>query len=188
MLAFSTAAEAADCDDAKAYADDAYTYARRAYNATTLSELHRNAKKAMDAASSAESEASSCGCSDAESSASDAYSYARKALREDDFDEAQSYARKARNAADELVSQLNDCDDKKFVGPTYHAFSRERPPRAEAEAARRLPRLKIHRQERSAAAVTPCGRTRTRRFSAGPTNGRSSAATPDCVKTQLTVL
>jgi hypothetical protein len=24
---------------------------------------------------------------------------------------------------------------------TYHAFSRERPPRAEAEAARRLPRL-----------------------------------------------
>src|SRR5687768_6789284 len=57
---------------------------------------------------------------------------------------------------------------------TYHAFSCERPSRANGRAARRL-RPIIEMQ--SAAAVTPCKMRCRRRFSAGPANGRSSAAT-----------
>jgi hypothetical protein len=47
------------------------------------------------------------------------------------------------NGDDVLVRHALILPAARAVGLTYHAFSRERPPRAEAEAARRLPRLKI---------------------------------------------
>jgi hypothetical protein len=107
---FTQPAFAADCSSASSSADDAYTYSRRGYNASDLSELHYYAKKAMNAAEEAESEANDCGCEQAASEASDAYSYARRAYRENNFDYAQSYIRRARSSADDAISYLSSCD------------------------------------------------------------------------------
>ena len=101
---------AGDCSSALSSADDAYTYARRGYNASALDELQDYARKAMYAAEEAESEANDCGCEQAASEASDAYGYARRAYREDDFDYAQTYMRRARSSADDAMSYLNSCD------------------------------------------------------------------------------
>jgi hypothetical protein len=62
------------------------------------------------------------------------------------------------------------------VRPTTHPISCARPPRAKSDAARQLPRLTIALAEaicncRDAAAQRPA-----RRGSAGPANGRASAA------------
>ena len=107
---FSPPVFAGDCSSALSSADDAYTYARRGYNASDLNELQYYARKAMYAAEEAEGEANDCGCEQAASEASDAYGYARRAYREDDFDNAQSYIRRARSAADVAMSYLNSCD------------------------------------------------------------------------------
>jgi hypothetical protein len=72
-----------------AFADcsDAYSYAKKGYNSDNIDDVHRYAKKAMNAAEE-------CRCEDA-------YGYARKAYRSDDLDEATNYMRKAKSAADD---------------------------------------------------------------------------------------
>ena len=60
---------------------------KKGYNSDNIDDVHRYAKKTMNAAEE-------CRCEDA-------YIYARKAYRSDDLDEATNYMRKAKSAADD---------------------------------------------------------------------------------------
>jgi hypothetical protein len=97
------------CSDATSSLEDGLKYAKKAYDADNLEELHDYARKAMKSASDAESYASDCKCNDAENAASDAAKYAKKAYNEDDFSDAQSYIKKARGYCDDALSAANDC-------------------------------------------------------------------------------
>ena len=103
-----------DCDDVKSYAEDAYSFFKKAYNASSLDDAQSYAKKGMNEASSAEDEAddSDCDCEDAESAASDAYSYGKKAYNSDNLSDAQYYAKKAMNSASEITDEAEDCEDE----------------------------------------------------------------------------
>ena len=114
ISAFSLNNNKKDCDDVKSYADDAYSYFKKAYNASSLEDAQYYAKKGMNAASSAEDEAddSDCDCDDAESAASDAYSYGKKAYNSDNLSDAQYYAKKAMNSASEITDEAEDCENE----------------------------------------------------------------------------
>ena len=113
LTAFTINSNNKDCDDVKSYADDAYSYFRKAYNASSLEDAQYYAKKGMNAASSAEDEAddSDCDCDDAESAASYAYSYGKKAYNSDNISDAQYYAKKAMNSASEITDEAEDCEN-----------------------------------------------------------------------------
>ena len=124
--------------DANAYADDAYSFARKAYYADNLDDIQYYAKKAMSAAEdiqssasdaesyaiNAETYAAGCNCSYGEyyasetySAASDAstyadeiYSNARKAYNSDNLDDAQYYAKKAMRSAEDAQSSTSDTE------------------------------------------------------------------------------
>ena len=114
LSAFSVSAIQKDCDDAKSSADDAYSYFKKAYNASSLSDAQYYAKKGMNEASDAENEAddSDCDCSDAESEASDAYSYGKKAYNSSALNDAQYYAKKAMNSASSIIDEAEDCEEE----------------------------------------------------------------------------
>jgi hypothetical protein len=114
ITAFTITSNTKDCDDVKSYADDAYSYFKKAYNASSVEDAQMYAKKGMNAASSAEDEAddSYCDCDDAESSASDAYSYGKKAYNSDNLSDAQYYAKKAMNSASEITDEAEDCENE----------------------------------------------------------------------------
>ena len=63
-----------------------------------------------------------------------------------------------------------------FVGLTAHPISCARPPRAKSDAARQLPRLTIALAEANCNCRDAVARMPPRRGSAGPANGRASAA------------
>ncbi len=114
--------------DVQSYADDTYSYAKKACHANNLVDAQYYAKKAMkraedamSSASDAQSYASDCGCdngesyaSNAESYADDAYSYAKKAYNSDNLEDAQYYARKAKSRAEDCESEASsgefECD------------------------------------------------------------------------------
>ena len=98
-----------DCSEAYSSADDAYTYARRGYNASDLEEVHENARRAMSAADDAMSSSEDCECDDAYSAADDAHTYAKRAFNAEEFDVAVDYMRKAKSAADDAMSYAEDC-------------------------------------------------------------------------------
>ena len=106
---FATSVFAADCSDAYSYADDAYTQARRGYNADNLEDAEYYARKAMSDAEDAMSAAEDCSCDDAYSAADDAYTYARRAYRSGDYDDAIDYLRRAKSSADDAMSYADDC-------------------------------------------------------------------------------
>jgi ABC-type transporter lipoprotein component MlaA len=112
LSAFTMQSKRKDCDDLKSYAEDAYSYFRKAYKASSLDDVQAYAKKGMRASSDAEDEAddSDCDCDDAESSASDAYSYGKKAYNSDNLPDAQSYAKKAMNSASEITDEAENCE------------------------------------------------------------------------------
>lgn len=114
MTSFTKPSTKKDCDDVKSYADDAYSYFKKAYNAGSLDDAQSYAKKGMNASSSAEDEAddSECDCDDAESSASYAYSYGKKAYNSDNLSDAQYYAKKAMNLASEITDEAEDCENE----------------------------------------------------------------------------
>lgn len=114
ITAFRINTNQKDCDDVKSYADDAYSYFKKSYNANSLDDAQIYAKKGMNAASSAEDEAndSDCDCDDAESSASDAYSYGRKAYNSDNLSDAKYYAKKAMNSASDITDEAEDCENQ----------------------------------------------------------------------------
>ena len=114
LIAFTITGNKKDCDDVKSYADDAYSYFKKAYNSSSLEDANMYAKKGMNAASSAEDEAddSDCDCDDAESSASDAYSYGKKSNNSDNLSDAQYYAKKAMNSASEITDEAQDCENE----------------------------------------------------------------------------
>jgi hypothetical protein len=114
MSAFSMLSVKKDCDDAKSSADDAYSYYKKAYNSSNLSDAQTYAKKGMNEASDAESEAddSYCDCSDAESEASYAYSYGKKAYNSSNLSDAQYYAKKAMNSSSSIIDEAEDCENE----------------------------------------------------------------------------
>ena len=114
LTAFYKITSNKDCDDVKTYADDAYSYFKKAYNASTLDDAQSYAKKGMNESSSAEDEAedSECDCENAESAASDAYSYGKKSYNSDNLSDAQYYAKKAMNSASEIIDDAEDCENE----------------------------------------------------------------------------
>jgi hypothetical protein len=102
-----------DCDDVKSYADDAYSYFRKAYFANSIEDAQFYAKKGMGAAYDAEDEADDieCDCDDAETSASDSYSYGKKSYNSNKLSDAQYYAKKAMNSASEITDEAEDCEN-----------------------------------------------------------------------------
>jgi len=114
ITSFTITSNGKDCDDVKSYADDAYSYFKKAYNASSLEDAQYYAKKGMNAASNAEDEAddSDCDCDDAESAASDAYSYGKKAYNSDNLSDAQYYAKKAMYSASEISDEAEDCENE----------------------------------------------------------------------------
>jgi hypothetical protein len=113
LTAFTIQSNKKDCDDVKTYADDAYTYFKKAYNASSLDDAQTYAKKGMNASSDAEDEAddSDCDCDGAESSANDAYSYGKKAYNSEKLSDAQYYAKKAMKSASEITDEAEDCEE-----------------------------------------------------------------------------
>lgn len=111
---FSKGVIAKDCDDVKSYADDAYRYFKKSYNASTLEDAQYYAKKGMRASSDAESEAndSDCDCENAESEAGYAYSNGKKAYNASNLSDAQYYAKKAMNSASSITSEAEDCEEE----------------------------------------------------------------------------
>ena len=103
-----------ECNDVKSNADEAYTYFKKAYNASSLADAQSYAKKGMNASSSAEDEAddSECDCDDAESSASDSYSLGKKAYNSDNLSDAQYYSKKALNSASEITDKAEECENE----------------------------------------------------------------------------
>ena len=114
ITAFTISSNKKDCDDVKSYAEDSYSYFRKAYNASYLEDAQMYAKKGINEASSAEDSAndSDCDCDDAESSASDAYSYGKKSYNSDNLSDAQYYAKKAMNSASEITDEAENCEDE----------------------------------------------------------------------------
>jgi hypothetical protein len=113
ISAFTITRNKKDCDDAKSYADDAYSYFRKAYFANSIENAQYYAKKGMSAAYDAEDEAddSECDCDDAETSANDSYSYGKKSYNSDNLSDAQYYAKKAMNSASEITDEAEDCEN-----------------------------------------------------------------------------
>lgn len=99
----------ADCSDAESAAEEAYSYARRAYSEDDFDHAQTLMRRARDAADEAMSYADGCGCSDAQSAADDAYTYARRGYNASDLDELHDYARRAMNAAEEAQSAASSC-------------------------------------------------------------------------------
>jgi ABC-type transporter lipoprotein component MlaA len=60
ISAFTITRNKKDCDDAKSYADDAYSYFRKAYFANSIENAQYYAKKAMNSASEITDEAEDC--------------------------------------------------------------------------------------------------------------------------------
>jgi hypothetical protein len=114
LSAFSISKLKKDCDDTKSSGDNAFSYFKKAYNSSSLSDAQYYAKKGMNEASNAESEAddSDCDCSDAESEASSAYSYGKKAYNSSDLNDAQYYAKKAMNSASNITDEAEDCENE----------------------------------------------------------------------------
>ena len=114
LTSFNVVHKNKDCDDVKSYAENAYSYFRKSYNASSFEDAQMYAKRGMNEASSAEDEAddSDCGCNDAESAASDAYSYGKKAYNSDKLSDARDYAKKAMNSASDITSEAEDCENE----------------------------------------------------------------------------
>lgn len=102
-----------NCDDVKSYADEAYSYFRKAYFSNSIEDAHHYAKKGMSAAYDAEDEAdeSECDCDNAETSASDSYTYGKKSYNSNNLSDAQYYAKKAMNSASEITDEAEDCEN-----------------------------------------------------------------------------
>jgi len=115
LYSFNKPRNSRDCDYAKSYGDDAYTYFKKSYNSSKLYDAQYYAKRGMNAASDAEDEASDsdCDCENAEMAASDAYSYGRKAYNSNNISDAQYYARKAMSSASDISDEADYCDDSK---------------------------------------------------------------------------
>lgn len=113
LTVFSASAQK-NCADVKSYANNAYSYFKKAYNASSLEDGQSYAKKGMNEASNAEYEAnrSKCDCDDAESEASSAYSYGKKAYNSDSLSDLQYYAKKAMNSALEIIDEAKECENK----------------------------------------------------------------------------
>jgi hypothetical protein len=114
ITAFTITSNKKDCDDVKFYTDDAYSYFKKAYTASSLEDAQMYTKKGMNAASIAEYEAdeSECDCDDAESSAIDAYSYGKRAYNSYNLSDAQYYAKKGMNSASEITDEAEDCEQE----------------------------------------------------------------------------
>jgi len=99
----------ADCSDAESSADDAYSYARRAYNEDDFDTAQFLIRMARNAAEDTISYAQECGCDDAESAADDASSYADQADNASDLDELHDYARQVMGSAEEASDAASSC-------------------------------------------------------------------------------
>ena len=99
----------ADCTDAETYADDAYTYARRALRTSDFDEAQSLMRRARNAAEDAQTEAEECKCEEAASYAEDAYTHARKSYNATNLRELQYYAQRAMKAADDAKSAASSC-------------------------------------------------------------------------------
>jgi len=102
---------AADSRDIYFSADEAYSYARRAYNSDNLDDLQYYARKAMYAAEEAISASVKIRAHYAEGCAQEVYNFARKAYRSDDFDEAQYYMQKCKSYAQDLMIAVQSIED-----------------------------------------------------------------------------
>lgn len=104
--------EKKNCSDAERYADDAATYANRAYNSSELDDAQGYARQAKNAADDAKRAADNCDCDDARRYASNAYDYANRAYNASDLDDAKNYARQAKGEAESAKREADDCNDE----------------------------------------------------------------------------
>lgn len=96
----------ADISDVESYANECYSFLRRAYSERDLDDAQDYARKAMYAAQSAASEAEDLGLDDAAGSFEDAYNYARRARNENNIDGLQTLVRRAMRSCEEGQSEL----------------------------------------------------------------------------------
>ena len=99
----------ADCDRAVSEAQDIYTYARRAYNESSLDDAQSYMRRARNAADDAKSAAEACQCGSAASLSDDAYTFARRGYNASDLSELKGYARRTMRAAEEAESAARSC-------------------------------------------------------------------------------
>ncbi len=125
----------AQCDDyrnamegVQSFADNAYTYSKKAYNANNLKEVQYYAKKAKNSADNAmslaydaQTNASDCWCNEGQnfarkmtSLAETTFSFSKKAYYAYSLENALKYSKKAMNIAKkckrEASSAENECD------------------------------------------------------------------------------
>lgn len=101
-----------DCSDALSAADDALTYADRAYDSDSWTDTKDYLKKSMNSFEDAQTYAQDCECDEAYSVADDGYDYARKGYNSLDWDDAKSNARRAKSSAEDLITYAEECDDE----------------------------------------------------------------------------
>lgn len=104
--------EKKNCSDAYSDADWAYTYANRAYNASSLSDAQSYARQAKSSFSDAARSARDCGCDDAYRQADWGETYANRAYNASSLSDAQSYARQAKGAADDTKNAARRCESE----------------------------------------------------------------------------
>lgn len=110
ILCVFTSISFAECSSAVSAADEAYTYARRAYRETSFDDAQNYMRRARNAADSARSYAQNCSCPTAESYLDDAYRYARRGYNASDMDELEGYARRASYAAEAGKTAASYCN------------------------------------------------------------------------------
>ena len=98
-----------DCANAYSSADDAYSYGKKASDASTWADSKTYLKKALDSFEQAIDYAEECECEEAHTSATDGYSYVTKGYNSKTWDEAKGYAKKATASAGDTMSAANDC-------------------------------------------------------------------------------
>jgi len=104
-----------DCSDAYSFADDAYSYSRRASNSNNLEDLHRHARNAINAFEDAMLNANNCGCDDTYYEADSGYRNATKAYNTTNIEDGQYYAKKAKRYADYAMSYAEDCNKRNSI-------------------------------------------------------------------------
>ena len=104
-------AYANDCDKAKTHASEAYSYFKKAYEASSLEEAQAYAKKGMIEASSAEYKSKwECGCDEAKQAAVMAYLHGQTAHKcSNSLSEAKDHLKKAMDSASEITTKLKKC-------------------------------------------------------------------------------
>lgn len=112
LLALYTfaAASFAKCSSAVSSADDAYRYARRAYQESNFEEAQNYMRRSRNAADEGRSYAQNCSCSRAASFLEDAYTYARRGYNESSLQALKSYSRKAMSAAEDGQNAASNCN------------------------------------------------------------------------------